>query len=49
MLWGGGGGPTKSGTKYTTRNQMQIFHVVKYIENFEVTLTTHLVHSFIII
>ena len=36
------------GNKYKTQNQVQIFCMIKYIEDFEVTLHTHLVHSFII-
>ena len=34
-------------TKYKTQNQVQIFCMIKYIKDFEVTLNTHLVYPFI--
>ena len=33
--------------EYTTRNQVQIFFVIKCIEASQVTLATHLAHPFI--
>ena len=38
----------KAATKYVTRNQVQIIFKIKCIEDFEVILTNHLVHSIII-
>ena len=41
LRWGGGA------TKCKTRNQVQIFSVIKCTEAFEVTLTIRLAHPFI--
>ena len=44
------GSQVKTGeTKYKTRNQMQIFRMIKCIKDFKVTLHTHLAHRFIIV